>query len=588
MKFKKIAITGGIGSGKSVALDILSTAGYKTLSSDKIVSQLYETRKVKKLLKSMFPNAVSGLINLKIDRKKISEIVFSNEEMHKKLTNTITPLVLEEIKRRTKNLSEHIFIEVPLLFECGYEKEFDAVMIITRPLKNRIESVKSRSKLTEEQIIARIKKQTDYDNKDLSAFTVIENDGDVPELKEKVLKIANAIIDKHDYNNGRKNMFYEKQPEEQKQQYKQMLEIIGKLTRLFSDNNCPYLPYRAQENIFCKYFRAENISRSDCSADAKKDNLGVGLKTWMGNNDQKVAEFDSLREQISPLSGIKLAKKVAKYRNERIRITKNLNGLSDLVYHIVKRVPNCMQIYEHAFEPIDIDNITLMPERGNKNNTYFTDGKNTYHFSKSKNTLYMLFNNMELLDAFSVDILDDPYSYLMSLAGKIPQTIVAPQQEFDTTNKACLRLYSTKSTGEKFIAKKSGLNQWNAGGRKRDINEIYIPFPAEDRRRYANFFPNRDQPFDLILPDGTKISAKICQDDNKAIMSNPNKELGEWLLRKVFELPEKTVLTYEMLKIFGIDCVVFTKLDELKYSVDFAELGTYEKFTQKELTEDEE
>ena len=70
-------------------------------------------------------------------------------------------------------------------------------------------------------------------------------------------------------------------------------------------------------------------------------------------------------------------------------------------------------------------------------------------------------------------------------------------------------------------------------------------------------------------------------------MSNPNKVLGEWLLRKVFELPEKTLLTYEMLEVFGIDCVVFTKLGDLRYSVDFAELGTYEKFTENETADEE-
>lgn len=194
MKNIKIALTGGIGSGKSVALNILNSLGYKTLSSDKIVSELYETRKVKKLIKSMFPSAVSGIINLKIDRKKISEIVFSDKEKHKKLTDTITPLVLEEIKKRTKNLSEPIFVEVPLLFECGYETEFDAVIVITRPLNNRIESVKSRSNLTEEQILARIRKQTDYDNKDLSAFTVIENNSDVNKLKEKLLSVIEILM----------------------------------------------------------------------------------------------------------------------------------------------------------------------------------------------------------------------------------------------------------------------------------------------------------------------------------------------------------------------------------------------------------
>lgn len=373
-------------------------------------------------------------------------------------------------------------------------------------------------------------------------------------------------------------MFYEFQPEEEKQQYKQMLSIIGKLTRLFSESECPYLPYRVQENVFCKYFNADNLARSDCSADAKKNKIGIGLKTWMGNDDQKVAEFDSLREKFCDLKGLPLVLKIAEFRNERIRITKNLHGIDEMVYHIVKRVPKSMQILEHAFEMIDIENITLIPSRGNANNTYFSDGKHTYHFSMSKNTLYMLFDDMVLLDSFNVDILDDPYSYLMGLADSIPQLESPASTAIDKTNKICLRLYSTKSNGTKYVFEKSGLNQWNAGGRLRHPNEIYIPFPSEDRERNVGFFPKRDQPFDLLMPDGTHISAKICQADGKAIMSNPNKVLGEWLLRKVFELPENTILTYEMLEVFGIDCVIFTKIGELQYAIDFAELGTYEKF----------
>jgi len=46
-------------------------------------------------------------------------------------------------------------------------------------------------------------------------------------------------------------MFYERQPETQKQNYKKMLSIVGRLTGLFSESDCPYLPYRAHENIFC-------------------------------------------------------------------------------------------------------------------------------------------------------------------------------------------------------------------------------------------------------------------------------------------------------------------------------------------------
>ena len=194
MKNKVIALTGGIGSGKSTVLSILENARYRTLSSDKIVAELYQKRSVKKILKRLFPSAVSGFINLKIDRKKISEIVFNNSDMHKKLTDAITPLVLKEILSRTKNSVQPVFVEVPLLFECGYEKYFDAVIVVTRPLADRIQSVKNRSSLTEEQIMARINKQTDYQTKDLKDYLVIVNDGDLSALNEKVISVTEKLL----------------------------------------------------------------------------------------------------------------------------------------------------------------------------------------------------------------------------------------------------------------------------------------------------------------------------------------------------------------------------------------------------------
>lgn len=60
-------------------------------------------------------------------------------------------------------------------------------------------------------------------------------------------------------------------------------------------------------------------------------------------------------------------------------------------------------------------------------------------------------------------------------------------------------------------------------------------------------------------------------------MSNPNLKLGKWLLRDVFELKPKTLVTYDMLRVFNIDSVMFTKLSDNKFTVDFCVLGTYEK-----------
>lgn len=105
----------------------------------------------------------------------------------------------------------------------------------------------------------------------------------------------------------------------------------------------------------------------------------------------------------------------------------------------------------------------------------------------------------------------------------------------------------------------------------------FDPYPAIDRRR-MDFFPPRDEQFDLLLPDGKCLKAKVCQQDSKAIMSNPNSDLGKWLLRDVFELEEGTLVTYEMLQQFNIDSVIFTKLDSHRFVIDFCELGTYERF----------
>jgi len=103
---------------------------------------------------------------------------------------------------------------------------------------------------------------------------------------------------------------------------------------------------------------------------------------------------------------------------KRITATMNAHGLKQMLYHIVKREPGKMCIYESAFDKIDISNIVLDIERGNENSTYFSDGKHTYHFSTSKNTLYMNFDDMELLDKFDVEIDEDPYALLASLMSK--------------------------------------------------------------------------------------------------------------------------------------------------------------------------
>jgi hypothetical protein len=370
-------------------------------------------------------------------------------------------------------------------------------------------------------------------------------------------------------------MFYDIQDNAKKERYKALLKEIGQLSRLFSDIDKPFLHYRIHENFFCECFFAENLSRSDVSIDAKLDSYGIGLKTWVGTNNQKIAEFNKLSYKFQGLGELDLIRLVSEYRNDRLIFTRKSYGVDRLIYHVVKRNIGSMEILEITMDDIDLNNLVLDHNRGNDSSIYFSDGKNFYHFSKSKNTLFKNFDDLIELDHFEVKILDNPIEVLESNS-IIEKKIVSGLFNETPPNIIALRLYSHTKKG-KILYPKSGLNGWNASGRKRDINEIYIPFPKEDREKSFGFFPARNISFNLFLPNGDKLSAKICQADGKAIMSNPNKALGKWLLRDLLDFEEGRILKYEDLERIGVDTVIFTKIDNNNYKLDFAELGYYEE-----------
>lgn len=387
-------------------------------------------------------------------------------------------------------------------------------------------------------------------------------------------------------------MFYNLQPQDQQEQYKTMLSLVGSLSNLFSTSQAPMLYYRAHENIFCKYFDAKNLSREDCSIDATKGSVGIGLKTWVGSNHQKVAEFNKLHPIFGDLTGKQLVTKVSEYRNERIRVTKKLHGLDSLVYHVIKRTPQAMQIYEHEFNMIDTESIVMDASRSSLNNLYFSDGNHRYSFNVSKSTLYMDFADLKAMDTIDVDILSNPFDSLAELHS-IPSIIDAKTSS--NSEQLRLRLYSVDKKGRKYVPLRSGINQWNANGRDRHPDELYIPYPAQERSKSPLFFPQRGTPFGLVLPNGKEVEVQVCQraykkvskveysmlstqqkaiEDKKsrvgkAVMSRPNNMLGNWLLRDVLGVPEGEIVTYDILREFGADSVVFTKKSKDRYSIDF-------------------
>lgn len=359
--------------------------------------------------------------------------------------------------------------------------------------------------------------------------------------------------------------------------YLKLLSAVSKLSGLFSESATPFINYRVAENIFCRSFNADNLSRSDIAFDANFNSLGVGLKTFVCNSNsstEKVAEFNSLSRVLSDFKGKDLAYKLAEFRNERIDLANRLYDIESSLYHIVARRDSELILFETDYDKIDIKNIQSVKQ--NNASLQFDDGINFYSFNYSKSTLFRKFLIPQNAYKLPIEILDDPYSLLLELfEDKVLKT--ATDKLLRGVNYVILPLYGFKNK-QKFVFEKSGLNQWNAGGRKRNFGEVYIPIPIEIHKQFPNFFPNRDELFELKIPTGEVFSAKVCQDNSKALMTNPNKALSDWLLRKVFQIKEGELLTIEKMNELGFDSVIIIKDKEGNFKIDKAKTDSYEHF----------
>lgn len=87
----------------------------------------------------------------------------------------------------------------------------------------------------------------------------------------------------------------------------------------------------------------------------------------------------------------------------------------------------------------------------------------------------------------------------------------------------------------------------------------------------------------MIVPTKEVLSAKVCQENSKALMTDPNKALSDWLLRKILKLKEGEPATIEKLNELGFDSVIITKIDEENFKIDIMNTDSYEVFKVKNL-----
>jgi dephospho-CoA kinase len=182
----KVAVTGGIGSGKSAVGEILEELGAVIVDADELARTVVERGN------SGYDQVIATfgdevLTSGEIDRAKLADLVFSDPELRKKLEGIIHPLVREAAEEIMKSAPSGSVVvnEIPLLFETNGAKRFDFVIAVQTPMELRIERLSQRGmKLYE--IEKRIAVQASDQERASIADVIVVNDGSLDQLRSKV------------------------------------------------------------------------------------------------------------------------------------------------------------------------------------------------------------------------------------------------------------------------------------------------------------------------------------------------------------------------------------------------------------------
>lgn len=184
----KVAVTGGIGAGKSEFMRAVKELGIRTYSADEINAELLRDKRYIEKLSEAFPLAVK---DGKVDKSVLREEVFSDEKKRK----TLNALAHPEIRRKIEEITGDAVVEVPLLFESGMTDLFDRVIVVTAGEDVRINRIVSTRNISKDLATNIIKNQATDDERIKLADYVAINDGTRKDLYEQAKNIIKRIFD---------------------------------------------------------------------------------------------------------------------------------------------------------------------------------------------------------------------------------------------------------------------------------------------------------------------------------------------------------------------------------------------------------
>ncbi|MCY7771255.1 dephospho-CoA kinase [Bacillus haynesii] len=191
-----IGLTGGIASGKSTIAQMFQQCGITVVDADVIAKEAVEQgMPAYQKIAETFGQGVL-LETGDIDRRKLGEIVFANEEKRMQLNAIVHPEVRKMmIKQRDEAIragERFVVLDIPLLYESGLEHLTDKVIVVWVPLELQLERLMKRNQLNEDEALNRIHAQHSLDEKKKRADAVIDNSGSLKDTEAQLHQLLDT------------------------------------------------------------------------------------------------------------------------------------------------------------------------------------------------------------------------------------------------------------------------------------------------------------------------------------------------------------------------------------------------------------
>lgn len=192
-----LGLTGGIASGKSTADEFFEKQNIPIIDSDLIAHQIMEVGQ--KGYQAIVNYFGSNILNddQTINRHKLGGIVFNDKTKLKKLNEITHPLVHQKIKQQMEryrlNQEKLVVVDVPLLFESGFESLCDGVLVISISPELQVKRLMKRNNFTEEEALVRINNQMPLSEKEKRATYAVANTGTIDDLEKRLSDLLQKI-----------------------------------------------------------------------------------------------------------------------------------------------------------------------------------------------------------------------------------------------------------------------------------------------------------------------------------------------------------------------------------------------------------